>query len=322
MFWLPDKTIFVGPRKQRGNIVFTTGLAPSRLVDVTGDYVDTGLPSGAGGWSLIQEWQTILGELTSIDDTFQASGGRCRGGTVWWTADGGKLTLSSSSSDNTKVFICSTPFDPSTASEIFSYGVVNPKWGSYNRGGSRWVENKIVGDEYVMYTANDYVITNGTPIVDNRITKADAGFNSSSDAPAIFAPDFSYMLWYGRHNTTGDGLRNISTPNADLGSFIIVDQGNQALDINSSPFSNFDKTETIFMRGEGSPGVSFNQLDNPRDVDNYTEGAPQSLSGRGSDIRPQAIWFDPDDTRTVWIVDDPTSNFRMALYATNVPESL
>jgi len=323
MFWQPNKTIFVGPRRQRGNIVVGVGLPPQRLVDVNGNYVDDGLPSGGGGWSLIQEWDTddLIGApslLTSIDVAFQASGGRCRSQTLAWSPDGSRLTLSSSTSDDTKCFLCSTAFDPSTASQIFSYAVTNPAWGHYNRGGTRFVENTIVGDQYVMYTANNFVVTSGVPIVDNIITKNDVAFNSSSDAPAVFAPNFDYMLWYGRNNTFGDALRNISTPGADLGSFIIADDGYQALDINGNPFSGLDKSETIWMRGEGAPGVSFNQLDGIRDVNNYTEGAPQSVGGL-STIRPNSVWFNPLDSSEVWIADDTSSNFRMSRFATNVP---
>lgn len=323
MFWLPRKTIYKGPRLQRGNIVFTTGLPPSRLVDVNGNYVDDGTPSGGGGWTLDQAWETNLGDLDNIDNAFQASGGRARASTVAWSPDGTKLTLSSSSSDDTKCFECSTPFDPGTASQIFSYAVTNPSWGHYNKNGTRWVENTVVGDQYVMYTANGWVITNGTPLVGNIITKNNMSFNASSDSPAVFGNDFEYMLWYGRNNTFGDAMRNVTTPAADLGSYIIVDDGYQALNINGNAFSNLDKSETIWMVGSGSSGVAFNQLAGKRDVvSNIIEGTPQDIRSLGPDIRPGAIWFDPDDTRYVWVTADPSANFQMARYATNVPESL
>lgn len=320
MFWTPSKTIYTGPRKQRGNITVGLGFPPTRLVDVNGDYVDTGLPSGGGGWSLVKQWDTDLGDMAAIDAAFLASGGPVRDNTLAWSPDGTKLTLSSSSSDDTKVFLCGTAFEPNSASQIFSFAVTNPSWGHYNRAGNRFVDNVIVGDVYQMYTASGFVINNGTPIVDNEVSKADVGFNASSDAPAVFGPDFTYMLWLGRNNTTGDAFRDISTPFARLDDFVVAQDGNQALDINGNPTSNLDLDETGFIRGVGSQGFQFYTMDSPREVDSLVEGTPQPVNGF-TDHRPSAVWFDPNDTEFVWSVWDSGGRYRMAKFATNVPSN-
>jgi hypothetical protein len=38
-------------------------------------------------------------------------------------------------------------------------------------------------------------------------------------------------------------------------------------------------------------------------------------------MRPEQMWFNPADTREVWLASEQSSNIRMARYATNTPET-
>ena len=118
MFWLPSKTVYKGPRKQKGNIVVGLGFPPTRLVAPDGTYVDDGSASPGGIWTVADDWTTAVGELSVIENAFLASGGSVRDGTLHWSPDGSILTLSSSAADDTKMFSCSTAFDPDTATQV------------------------------------------------------------------------------------------------------------------------------------------------------------------------------------------------------------
>ena len=191
MILTPRKRIITGRHKQRGNIVFTTGLPPNRIVDVNGDYVDTGLPSGGGGWTVENSWQNLGdGQLQNIWDTFNSFGGRPRASTLYWSPDGTRLTLTSSTSDDTIVFNVATPFDPETTSYAFSYPFSNPAWGQYNSNGTRYVEHGTT-DTLRMRAANNWGVTSDTVLSD--VSKTEVGFTSSVDGFALYGPLQDYI---------------------------------------------------------------------------------------------------------------------------------
>ena len=324
MFWLPRKTIYTGPKKQRGNIVFTTGLPPTQIVDPAGNYFPSGAPSPGGAWTVEQDWQYTSGDLTYIYDTFIAFGGRPRAGCIAWSLDGTKLTLQSTSSDNTLTFLVATPFDPNTAFQVvfFSVGVLNETWGMFNASGTRWVSMGST-DTYRMYNASAFVPSNsGAPIVLSDVSKTEVGFTSSTDGAAVWGPTFDYMLWMG--GQTSDAIKNISTPGGNLDAWVEEElYYNGTIDPNNSPPSNLDKSETMFFQGAGSQGVTICSFNSPREVSSWNRSAAYDIRLLGSfDFRPGGSWFDPNDTRYVWMIADPTSNLQIVKYATHVPESL
>ncbi len=297
MFWLPRKTIYTGPKKQRGNIVFGVGLPPKSLPDVTG---------GPGGdWELIQFWNTNLGDMAGIETAFSNN---TRGQGFVWSPDGTKLTMGSTSADQVKTFSCSTPFDPDTASEIASINLTNP----YIQGstGSRIFINVVVGDVVQNHPFTNYIIGSGGASSD--FAKSDWPQGGSGDGPSTFPQDASYVmnaftdiLWYG--STPGGNLDALAGQTSHF---------NGAISVNlSTGFSPITDDGLRWYQGIGSQGIRFWDLTNPVDPSTLTYGAPQALPG-GSGIRPSACWFNPLDTSRAWVQGDLSGGMQLAVFDT------
>jgi hypothetical protein len=288
MFWQPNKTIFTGPRKQRGNIVIGVGLPPTSMPNVTG---------GAGGdWTLIEQWETSAGDLASITAAF---GGTTRGwGGLVWSPDGAILTLSNPNNDRVISFNCTTRFDPETAVQITNFGITNPQGLTMNSAGTKFYCNIVVGDEWAEYPCSGFVVQGNTKL--SNVTKADVGFSGSQDGAAVFGPGVDYMLW----NGPGAGLKNISLPGGNLDAWIDQNEFSTSimstLAIGTSPLTADEK---LFLQGQGSPGLLFTTMDAPRDINSLVQAAAQPISPI-TFVRPKYTWFNPNDTSEVWCIGD------------------
>jgi len=311
MFWLPRKTIYTGPKKQRGNICFQVGLPPQRLVDVNGDYVDDGTPSGGGGWTLIQEWDTNAGDMVTIDAAFNLN---ARGQGFYWNVAGTLLTLCSATDDTIRTFACSTPYDPDTATQVNGRAVVNPQGLHWNAAGTLLFCHVIVGDRIDAIPGSGFVVGNGAVVSD--ITKADVGHGGPGDGSKVMTLSADFMLWEG----DGDIIKRISTPGGNLDAFAVqatepMTGGTGNLVIGTSPLTLDNKS---YCRGVGAPGVEFVTMDDALDVATINYSVAQSLSGLTS-MRPVYLWFDPNDTSEIWTQGDLSGGMQLARFATNVP---
>lgn len=303
---------------QRGNIVVGVGLPPTQIVDPAGNFFPSGDPSPGGAWTVADDWSVAQGGLVAIEAAFQARGGRPRSGTLFFSPDGTKLTLSSTSSDNTLVFLLGTAFDPNTASLLYDLPFSNPGQGQYNSGGTRYVQIGTT-DTFRMYSASEFVINSPTVLSD--VSKTEVGFTSSTDGPAMWGPNLDYNLWLG--GQPSDAIKNVSFPAGDLDAFVVESTiFNGLVDPNGQPLSNCDKTETMCYQGAGAQGVYIVSFDAPRDTASFLRSAVYDLRNNvpaSFDFRPGSFWFDPNDTTYVWGIADPTGNLQIVKYATHVP---
>ncbi len=300
------RKLITSRHKQRGNIVFTTGLPPTEIPNVTG---------GPGGdWTLIEEWETSAGDLASITAAF---GGSPRGTNLWWSPDGLTLTLGSSTNDTLKSFNCSTPFDPETASEVSTRGILNPTSLRMNDAGTQLYVNEIVGDLWSNYPAIGHRFTGGAKTSD--VDKSEVGFAGSTDGNASFDPAGNYMLWDG--DDAGDKTKDVSILGGDMNSPSVIQTEvtttNPTLVIGKSRM--YDGA-TKWLQGEGAPGISFCEMDAARDIATAVYGVAQSIAHL-TFVRPREIWFNPLDTREIWCMGDQTG-LKLCRLATNVPVPL
>jgi len=294
----------IKPRKyQRGNIVVGVGLPPTSIPAVTG--------GPGGGWTLIDEWETSAGDLASISAAFNGSP---RGTNLWWSPDGTVLTLGSSSDDTVKSFSCSTPFDPETASQISTLGILNPSSLRMNDAGTQCYINIVVGDVWANFPASGHTFSGLASTSD--IDKSELGFTGSSDGNALFAPDGSYILWDGGNGS--DETVDVQTTGGDFDSPVEIDRQlypeTVTLGIGKSRLYDGQKK---WLQGNGAPGIAFCEMDAARDIATISIGVAQSVAGL-TFVRPREIWFNPADTREVWALGDQTG-IKLARFATNVP---
>jgi len=269
------------------------------------------------GWSLIQEWDAGLGEITAIDAAFSSAGGFSG---IVWNPSGTLLTLASTGNDTVRTFTCSTPWDPDTATLTATRAVSNPRIMGDGQTGSQLFINTVVGDVIENYPFTGYTI--GAGAITSDITKANAGFSGSSDGSAVIGPDGDYMYWAGPANAGADEvLKYITTPGGDLDSFTVVATEtdaaiNNGLTVLYSPLTADGK---LWIEGvAGSPILRFFELTSALDITTLTVGANQSLAALTSQ-NPVAIWFNPADTREVWTQGSNGADIQLARFATNVP---
>lgn len=294
----------------------TGGGGVTEIIDPLGNYFPSGDPAPSGAWVVAEDWSRAQGELTNIWNAFVAQGGNPRDAILWWSPDGTVLTLGSSSADNTLVFSCSTPWDPDTASQIFNLFVTNESWGHYNTAGTRYVGISST-DTYRMRAASGHGISNATVLSD--VSKTEVGFTSSTDAPAIWGPDLDYALWMGGDGG-GDAIKDVSFPSADLDSWVVESTYNHgSINPSGQSVSNLDATETMCYEGAGSAGCYIISFDSPREITSFARSSVYDLRTNvpaSFDFRPGSIWFDPNNTRYLWMVADPTNNLQIVKYDT------
>jgi hypothetical protein len=180
----------------------------------------------------------------------------------------------------------------------------------------------IVGDEIAEYALTDYAVTNNTKL--SNITKSDVGFTGSVDG--LFIPDENFTkLYYEGQISTSEYAKLLNlTP--DLDNFTTQETYGPDGNINPSGsrgFSPFTKDGKSYYKCMGSPGLrrrDFTTAYLPSTVVNYN-AAQESISGLTLiDLRPDHMWFNPNDTREVWLAQDITNNIKFGRYATNIPE--
>lgn len=308
MFWLPRKTIFTGPRKQRGNICVELGLPPQYLPDVTGDL--------GGGWTAENEWTTETGDLSGIESamTFLRADG------IAWSPDGSTLTLTNMGDDVIYSFNCSTPWDPNTASLVTSRGVTNANGLVMNEAGTLLFSLTVVGDQISSYPCTNHRInTSGTA---KHMTKGDVGFSGSADGSFSASFDLQTVIWNGTDG--GDAAKRISVPSGDLDS-PTVNQTYVNAAINPSA-ANGESQVTLdgktYLKCLGSQGFAFRRMSTAWDLSTVASWSDnQSVQSITTlDFRPEQVWFNPKDTRYVWAKYDGSGFLRMVQFATNTPE--
>lgn len=283
---------------------------PTLIPPVAGD-----IPGGLGpGWSLIQEWDAGVGDLTAIDTAFSSAGGFAG---LIWSPDGTLLTLCSTGDDTVKTFTCSTAFDPDTATETATRAVTNPRIMGADAAGTMLFINTLVGDLIENYPFTGHTI--GAGAVTSDITKAEAGFVGSADGAAAIGPDADYILWAGPN--TDEYLKYITTPGGDLDSFTV---DTSHLDNTVNPtlvvlYSPITADGLLWIEGvAGTPAIRFLELTDPLDVTTLSVGANQSLAALSSQDPIQA-WFDPSDTSEIWTVGSAGADIQLSRFATNMP---
>jgi hypothetical protein len=308
MFWLPRKTIYKGPKRQRGNIVVELGLPPQYMPDVTGDL--------GGGWTVDAEYSEAAGDLTSILATMSIR--RCDG--FAWAPDGSAITISDANDDVIRSYNCSTAWNPNTASLFSSRAVTNGSGVHFNESGSLLISQTVVGDQIVSYPCTNHrILGSGST---KTLTKASVGFSGSADGSWASSFDLDTIFWSGPDG--GDAFKRISVPGGDLDNFS-VDQTYVNGDINPNAGSSESQVTIdgkLFIRAQGSQGLRFRRMTTANDLStvlNWLDA--QAVNGLAVlDHRPSRIWFNPKDTSYVWTSDVGGSNLEFVRFKTNTPE--
>jgi hypothetical protein len=287
------------------------------MPDVTGDL--------GGGWTIDDEigglantgeWDTANGDLGFLF----ATNGNNRIDGFAWSPDGSVLTISNGLTDVIQSFECSTPFQPNTASLATSRAVTNGNTIQFNDEGSLLFTTTVVGDQISSYPCTNYKInTTGTI---KHLTKSDVGFTGSPDGSWSASFDLDTVFWSGDDGS--DAIKKIATPDGDLDNFT-VNQTYNNTSINPSASRGESHTTLdgkLFIKCNGSSGLRFRRMTTANDlstvIDWLTNQAVNSLSV--IDMRPSHIWFNPKDTRYIWVSDDPSSRAQFCRYKTNTPE--
>ncbi len=295
---------------QRGNIVVGVGLPPTSMPPVAGG------PGEGPGWSLIEEWD--VGDLSFIEGAGGFNGAPC-GDSLAWSLDGTRITLSSTdnSQDNIQTFQCSTAFDPSTAiSRVSIQSKLNPNNGVFNIAGGKYFCIHTVGDEIAAFGATQFAVNNEAGELSD-IDKSELGFTSSTDGSFCINPAGDVLFWRGRNG--GHRWVTGTIPGGDLDSFSQL-VSVAAPDTTSTQGLAMNKAEDLIVKCLGSAGVSFYTFDNLQTLGSAADGASQSLAALTAiDMRPDHVWFNPNDTSEIWFADEETGGVQLSRFATNVP---
>jgi len=269
-------------------------------------------------WTVIEEWDTNNGvgmnEMASINTAF---GGQPRGSSVVWNPDGTRLTLASSSDDTIRSFICSTPWDPDTASLTASRSRTNPSHLFMNASGSQLLSLVVVGDLIENFPCNNFIIT--ASAITSDITKQELGYIGSGDGSYYPTRNFERFLWDGRLQFGEERCRDVNlTPSGNLDSFVLGTATDPTYNVNAAiGGSKISNDGLNYYRGRGSSGVEKVTMTSPYD--------PATISFVEYDIVPsivsffiESIFVNPDDTTEVWATGDNSGGLQLARIATNV----
>lgn len=294
MFWLPSKTIYTGPKRQRGNIVIDAGLPPAEFILPNGNFPD-GSPSGSPGWTLLNRWDIDQGDLPSIVAAFGPSGAPHG---IAWSPDGSKVTLASAGADMIKTFVCSPAWNLPSAVEISSHTIVNPQQLTWQEGGNLLFTRKLVGDEYVSIPGNNYVVSS-SPVL-TQITKTDLQAGGSTDGFVSFRKDAAYFQSEQDGPVGGNTLRQVSfVPPGKLDGFVLgTATTTNGFSVGATQKSVLSLNEENYYQCLGSQGVAIVLLPNHPDPTGNSQSAPSNQGMLG--FRFNSIWVDPNDTRFAW----------------------
>ena len=268
------------------------------------------------GWTLIEKWDSRLGDL---DDLATAMGTAWQDGFAW-SYDGTKLTIANAVSDFVHTIICSTPFDPSTASTTVAaeFAITNPSSIQFNDDGSLIYLLRNPHDFIYNIAADDFVVDGNTLI--SFINKAQAGFTGASEGGQSLSVDDVNILWEG---TTGldEELKEITMdPVGDLGAFtvdateginppVVTVTHSIGMSVQSLDRGNFYKTNA---------SISLATMSTPGDLSTLSYGSFIDLNTIHSlNFLVVRVWINPNDTSEVW-VGGLTSGMQLARFATNV----
>jgi len=264
-------------------------------------------------WTLIQAWDTNLGDMTFIDTTF---GGLARGSGGFWNLDGTRLTLHSSSQDTTRTFAVPTPWDPdSVASQISAFSVTNESHLYANEDGTiMWSLG--TGDEIKERALTDWAVTNSTELSDSN--KADRGHSGSNDGGYYPNNEFTQLISDGGPSNRTQGS-SITGAAGDLDT-ISNDEG-VAFNLWTSNAgaiggSKISKDGLKIYRGIGAGGIQTITLSTPFNVVGGTT-VDDDIEAEIT-FRPKYVLVNPEDTTEVWCIGDNGGGLQMARMATNV----
>jgi len=276
-------------------------------------YAHTSDPSN---WTLVNEWDTREGDLSTIDAAFTLNSNDG----FAWSPDGTKLTICNAADDIIRTFSCSTPFDPETASTLSSRSETNPQGIQFVLDGNAHLQRIVVGDEFTRSPSSSYQVGGGAEHSD--ITKADVGFTGNQDGFIVPHPDLDYLLWFGETGTETE-IKYITLISGSLNSYTV--QATQGIDPPLSAVglmvSALNKNQESFYMVGNSPGVRLVTMPSAHDIANISFGTVEDLATQFSPASNWAvnnIWTDPEDTRYVWIGGDTYPGIQLAKFETNV----
>lgn len=314
MFWLPRKTIYKGPRLQRGNITFAVGLPPTVLTLPDGTLPD-GSPGGGGAWSELGVWESSEGDIPAIVTAFNNVP---RGQGIAWNPSGTLLSLASTSDDSICTFSCSTPWNPSSATLVTRRSVTNPQGLFWNGAGNVLFSRDFVGDYVEAKPGAGFVVGLGAAL--SNITKGDLGAGGATDGFVSFQENANYFISEQDGPVGGNTLRRANfTPPGNLDSFALGTAVASPWSIGAIGLSGLDKTEKFYYRCLGSQGLSIASFPDNPDLSTASESSPVATPSSIGTFRPDHCWYDVNDTRYFWAVWD-TFGVKIIRYATNVPE--
>lgn len=268
-------------------------------------------------WTVLEEWDTRNGvgmnEMASIEAAFNGTPG---GSSVVWNPDGTRITLASSGDDTIRSFICSTPWDPDTASLTATRARTNPSHLFMNRQGSQLLSLVVVGDLIENFPCSNFII--GAGAVTSDIGKNELGYIGSGDGSYYPEHDFNSFLWDGRLQFGDERCRRVTlTPNGNLDSFVLGTATDPTYTVNAAiGASKISLDGTKYYRGVGASGVELITMSTPFD--------PATISFVEYDIVPskvsffiESIFVNPDNTSEVWATGS-NSGMQLARIKTNV----
>jgi len=278
------------------------------------------IPGGLGpGWTVKEEWD--IGDLPFIESAGGFSGDPC-GDTLAWSLDGTRITLSSGANtqDIIRTFQCSTPFDPSTAfSQVSVQQKLNPGNGVFNGAGTAFYCIHTVGDEIAQFGATQFALNNQAGELSD-ITKGNVGFTSSTDGGFTINAAGSILFWMGRNG--GNRWATFNIPAGNLDAFTTLADVTAPVSIDTSG-QKMNAAGNLIVQTRGSNGIRFLTFDDLQTLGSPVAGADQSLAALTAiDIRPEKVWFNPNDTREIWLSDEEGGGVQLGCYFTNVPEPL
>lgn len=289
-----------------GSPVFGSA-APTELPPPTG--------GPGGGWTVIEEWEEDSGDLPDLVNDVSII---TRNNGFFWNPAGTLFTIANTSDDWIRTYqTTGDPWDLSNLTRIASIGVTNAQNIKVNTAGTKMMALIIVGDEIAEYNLTNFQVTNNTQQSD--ITKAEVGHTQSTDGRFTMSNDFTTLLWDGRDGS-GDEIKEIAL-SPDLDNFVIQQTyTNQNINPGGGGWSPMTADGLEWYKCTGAAGIQRRLMSSPYDVSTVANWADTySLASLTQiDCRPNHMWFNPEDTREVWIGQDTGGNLKFTRYATNI----
>ena len=308
MFWLPRKTIYTGPRKQRGNIVFRTGQPPTAFTD----------PST---WTLIQSWDSRDGDMADIVTAMSTNFG-FRG--FAWSYDGTKYTHLNAGDAKIYTFTCSTPFDPETTGVSITAeraGTV-PTSLQYSDDGLYGYKLAPNHESIVVFDCPAPFVV-GADAATSSVSKGAAGFSGIWEGDFSIGMDGTTVLYHGVINGGADEVikQLFLSIQHDLSSFAVNDT------VSNNPPVNLatpNAGESVLSLDNSSfyqchqPNIYLAIMSSTADLSTLTYNAAFNIRGdNGFTWDPVRVWINPNDTEFAWI-GGTVSGWQLAKFATNV----